>query len=268
MKNMLLLLTCAGLFSGCAKVIEDGEAGVKITLGHVKDDALSAGWHIYVPGFTRIETWNVKTLETKESARVPSSEGLISQLDVSVLYNVEPDNVVKVRKSIGPRFEITVLQPYVRDAIRNVVSGYPVKALYSDAGRTEISSKMRDLLISRLDPRGIEVQDVLLRDVTLPPTFLKSIENKLRSEQESLQKQFELEKAEKDAQIEVARAKGVAEANRIIAESISSAYIQYLWVQGLNDGNTETIYVPTEANLPILEAGRMSGKLSAPAAKK
>ena len=61
------------------------------------------------------------------------------------------------------------------------------------------------------------------------------------------------------AEAEIARAKGVAEANRIIGDSLqgNEAYLRYLWVQGLSDGNGEVIYVPTEANIPILEATRL-----------
>lgn len=68
-------------------------------------------------------------------------------------------------------------------------------------------------------------------------------------------------KAEKDsaslrAEAEVERAKGVAEANKIIGDSLkeNDAYLRYLWIQGLHDGSSEVIYIPTEANLPILEA--------------
>ncbi len=61
------------------------------------------------------------------------------------------------------------------------------------------------------------------------------------------------------ADAEIERARGVAEANKIIGDSLkgNDAYLRYLWIQGLHDGNSEVIYVPTEANLPILEAGRM-----------
>ncbi len=60
------------------------------------------------------------------------------------------------------------------------------------------------------------------------------------------------------AMAEVARAKGVAEANAIIGESLkdNEVYLRYLWIQGLQDGSSEIIYIPTEANLPILEATR------------
>lgn len=68
----------------------------------------------------------------------------------------------------------------------------------------------------------------------------------------------ELESASLKAAAEVERAKGVAEANAIIGDSLkdNDAYLRYLWIQGLHDGSSETIYIPTEANLPILEAGR------------
>jgi regulator of protease activity HflC (stomatin/prohibitin superfamily) len=64
------------------------------------------------------------------------------------------------------------------------------------------------------------------------------------------------------AQAEVERAKGVAEANKIIGESLKNneSYLRYLWIQGLQDGSSEVIYIPTEAGLPILEAGRFLKK--------
>lgn len=245
------------IFAGVT-VIQDGQVGVRRTLGKISDKSVDAGVRWVAPIFSQIEVWDIKTQEQSERAEVPSSEGLISTLDVSVLFNVE--DAPLIRKKIGPEYKNKVLIPYIRDSVRNVASGYQVKALYSEAGRTEISYKILASLQKDLKPRGIDVQKVLLRSVILPKTFLASIESKLRAEQESLQKQFELEKATKDAEIEVARARGVSDANKIIADSISEEYIRYLWVQGLNDGNSEVIYVPTEANLPILEATRRAGK--------
>lgn len=248
--------------AGCGMtVVEDGEVGVRADFGHIADEALGPGWHFYLPVFSWVEVWSVKTQEMKEVAQVPSSEGLISQLDVSVLYNVPADQVVQVRKTIGRTYRETILEPYIRESIRNIVSGYAVKALFSDEGRKAIGENILAFLKTKLDPRGIIVQDVLLRDVRLPPTFAQSIEAKLRAEQESLQKEFELVKAKKDAEIEVARAQGVAKSNEIIAASISDPYLRYKWIEGLQaHGDTTVIYVPTEANLPIMEAGRARTK--------
>ena len=260
MKNTIgaAALACLILtLSGCAiQGIEDGEAGVKADFGKIADGPLNSGWHFYMPIFSWIEVWNVKTQEIKETAYVPSSEGLISTLDVSVIYNVPKEKAVQVRKTVGREYRSTILEPYVREAIRNVVSGYTVKSLFSDAGRKEIGDRILTFLREKLESKGMLIQDVLLRDVRLPEAFSKSIEVKLRTEQEALQKEFELDKAKKDAEIEVARAGGIAKSNTIIAESLSEKYLRYLWIQNLKTPNSQVVYVPTEANLPIMEAAR------------
>ncbi|MFA7254740.1 MAG: prohibitin family protein [Candidatus Omnitrophota bacterium] len=257
----LILMVCFA-FSGCVVQVEDGQVGVKNDFGHIGDEVLNAGWHFFVPAVTQIELWNVKLQELKETAEVPSSEGLISQLDISIMYQVPADKASFVRKKIGPYYVSVVLEPYVREAIRNVASGYAVKALYSEAGRKEIGKNILDFLKGKLDEKGIIIQDVLLRDVKLPPSFSQSIELKLKAEQEALQKEFELQKAKKDAEIEVAKAGGVAQANQIIGDSLKSndSYLKYLWIRSLKDTKNQVIYVPTETGLPILEASRNQTK--------
>ncbi len=259
-KRMLMVAAVAVFgfsLQGCAvTVIEDGQAGVKADFGKIMEQPVDTGWHVYIPMFSWIETWNVKTQEIKETAQVPSSEGLISTLDVSVLYSVDKDKVVGVRRTIGSNYRENVLEPYVREAIRNVVSGYQVKALYSDAGRQEIGKKIFEFLSEKVTERGVRIQDVLLRDVKLPASFAQSIELKLRAEQEALQKEFELIKAKKDAEIEVARAEGISKSNLIISNSLTPSYLRYKWIEGMQKNQSQVVYVPTEANLPILESAR------------
>lgn len=243
--------------SGCGVAgIEDGQKGIQADFGKIQDEPVNSGWHLFIPGVSWIEVWNVKTQQLEETATVPSSEGLISELDVSILFHVPADKVVFVRKSIGNDYRDVILIPYVREAIRNVASGYEVAALFNEKGRSQIGANIKEILVNKLNERGIVVEDVLLRDVRLPDTFRQSIEAKLRAEQESFQKEFELQKAKKDAEIEVARANGVAQSNKIISDSISENYLRYKFIENLNVAGKEVIYVPTEANLPILEATR------------
>ncbi len=93
---------------------------------------------------------------------------------------------------------------------------------------------------------------MLLRDIKLPQRFRESIEAKLTAEQQVQQKQFLLEQAKKDAEIEVARARGAAQAQEIVRSTLSDSYLQYLWIKTLNE-NPNVIYVSTEANLPIFK---------------
>ena len=250
---ILLILALAFLQTACV-VIEDGEVGVSKSFGAISDEPVPQGVAFVVPVARQIETWNVKLQELKETAQVPSSEGLIVGLDTSLLFQVTAGEAPQIRKTVGNQRMVIerLVIPYFRNAVRDVVAGYPVKNIYAEQGRKEIAAKIRDFLRENLGPRGIEVVDVLLRDVKLPQRFKESIEAKLTAEQRVQQKQFELEQAKKEAEIEVARARGAAEAQQIIRETLSDRYLQYLWIQTLNE-NPNVIYVATEANMPIFK---------------
>lgn len=104
---------------------------------------------------------------------------------------------------------------------------------------------------------GVPVYNVWQQEMTGKAELSRAEQNRQIRIQEAKAKR---EAAVFEAEAEVERAKGVAQANKIIGESLNENenYLRYLWIQSLNDGNSETIYVPTEANLPILEADRFS----------
>ena len=249
--NLAVLLACAALLSGCI-VIEDGEVGVQKSFGSISDEPVGPGVVIQFPVVRTVTPWNIKLQEVKESASMPSSEGLIIGLDTSLLFRVKAEMAPQIRKTIGRNYMAVLVVPYMRNAVRDVVSGYQVKDIYTAKGRKEISEKLRAFLRETLEPEGIEVVDVLLRDVKLPQRFRESIELKLTAEQRVQQKQFELLQARKDAEIEVARAEGAAKAQKIVRSTLSGSYLQYLWIKTLNE-NPNVIYVATEANLPIFK---------------
>lgn len=248
---MIVLMVLA---QGCV-VIEDGQVGVSKSFGTISDEPVDQGVHVQVPVVRIIETWNVKLQELKETAQVPSSEGLIVGLDTSLLFRVVPDRAPEIRKTVGTDYMQVLVVPYFRNAVRDVVSGYQVKNIYAEAGRKQIAAKIKGFLTENLEPRGIRVEDVLLRDVKLPDRFRDSIEAKLTAEQQVQQKQFMLEQARKDAEIEVARAEGAAKAQAIVRSTLSDSYLQYLWIKTLNE-NPNVIYVATEANLPIFKQAK------------
>jgi len=250
--RILVILVIAALASGCV-VIEDGEVGVSKSFGSISDEPVLQGIALQFPVVRTVTPWNIKLQEIKETAQVPSSEGLIVGLDTSLLYKIEAQKAPQIRKTVGRNYREVLVIPYLRNAVRDVVSGYQVKNIYAEAGRKEIAGKIRDFLRANLEPRGVDVVDVLLRDVKLPERFRESIEAKLTAEQRVQQKQFELEQARKDAEIEVARAEGAAQAQEIVRSTLSGSYLQYLWIKTLNE-NPNVIYVATEANLPIFRS--------------
>ena len=252
--QMVLALALVVLAQSACVIIETGEVGVSKSFGEISGEPLAEGVAFVVPVARQVETWNVKLQELKETATVPSSEGLIVGLDTSLLYKIDGTSAPELRKTVGRQDEVLrkLVIPYFRNALRDVVAGYQVKDIYSEAGRKQIADNIATFLRDNLSARGIEIERVLLRDVQLPQRFRESIEAKLTAEQRVQQKQFELEQARKDAEIEVARAEGAAQAQTIIRETLSDSYLQYLWIRTLND-NPNVIYVATEANLPIFK---------------
>ena len=248
------LLATALLASACV-VIEDGEVGVSKSFGRIADEPVPRGIALVFPVVRTVETWNVKLQELKETATVPSSEGLIVGLEASLLFRVLPATAPQIRKTIGTpaMYMNKLVVPYFRTALRDAMSGYAVKEIYSQVGRKEISMRVKQQLEASLGPNGFEIREVLLRDVKLPQRFKESIEAKLTAEQRVQQKQFELEQAVKDAEIEVARAKGAAEAQKIVRATLSGSYLRYLWIKTLNQ-NPNVIYVASEANMPIFKS--------------
>lgn len=238
--------------SGC-RVIEDGQVGVTKSFGTISDAPVRQGVALVFPVVREIEVWNVKLQEIKEQALVPSSEGLIVGLDTSLLFRILPNSAPKLRKSVGRDVTSILIIPYLRNAVRDVVSGYQVKNIYSEDGRKQIAQKIKDSLNQGVGSQGVEIVDVLLRDVKLPTRFKESIEAKLTAEQKAEQKRFELQQAKRDAEIEIARAEGAAKAQEIVRSTLSDSYLQYLWIKTLNE-NPNVIYVATEANMPIFKA--------------
>ncbi len=248
----VLIVSIIGFTTACV-VIEDGEVGITKSFGAIADEPLPAGIAFVAPVVRLVETWNVKLQELKETALVPSSEGLIVGLETSLLFQVEPERAPEIRKTVGRNYVDGLVVPYFRSALRDVVSGYPVKRIYAEAGRKQIAEKIRTYLVEKLEPLGIRIVDVLLRDVRLPQRFKESIEAKLTAEQRVAQKQFELEQARKEAEIEVARAEGAARAQKIVRSTLSDSYLEYLWIKTLIE-NPNVIYVAKEANMPIFKS--------------
>lgn len=251
--GMLLLVLVST--TGCMTVLDDGETGVKKVWGKYQEEELTTGFKLYNPISTTIYKINTKTINIEETVDVPSNEGLIVKTDVSVIYHLIPENVAEMKKEVTGDIVKTLIVPNIRNGLRDVASGYEAKEMYSEKGRSEIADKLKEQLQLKVE-KYVVIEDVLLRDIVLPARVTEAIEVKIDAEQKAQAKEFELMSAKKDAEIEIERAKGIAEANRIISGSITKEYIQYKFIEGLNDGNTEVIYVPTEANIPIMEATR------------
>jgi regulator of protease activity HflC (stomatin/prohibitin superfamily) len=183
---------------------------------------------------------------------VPSKEGLNVALDVSVLYRLDPSRAVEVYKTVGINYQDVILVPQYRAAARGVTVGHEAKALYTSE-REMLAQAIHDSLVSLIGNRGVIIERVLLRAITLPTTVSNAIEQKLKAEQEAERMKFVLQRETQEAERKRIEAAGIRDSQKIISESLTSQYLHYLWINTLNQ-NPNVIYVATEANMPLFRA--------------
>lgn len=249
---MIVLIAMLLVTTGCFRIIDSGEVGVKKTLGKINVEELGDGLNFFIPVISFISVYDIKTQELKEVATVPSSEGLMIDLEISVLYKLQGDKAADMKIGVSGTYQETLLRPYIRSIIRDVVSGHKAEAVYSEEGRAIVEDRVIEELKAKLDIRGVIIEDVMLRNVKLPAKIMEAIEFKLDKEQEEQRKVSELNIARKDAEIKVAEARGIADANRIIAGSLTREYLAFRFIQVLAETDNQVIYVPTAEGMPVL----------------
>ena len=141
----------------------------------------------------------IRTQEVKESASVPSSEGLVINLDTSLIFNLNAERAADVYQKIGPNYIEVLIEPNLRAAIREATAAHTANALYTGE-REMVARQIREQLTSVLTKRGFIIESVLLRDIQLPMTLKASIEAKQQAEQEALAMSFRLQKEKQEAE--------------------------------------------------------------------
>ncbi|WP_274475451.1 prohibitin family protein [Mangrovimonas aestuarii] len=211
-----------------AVTIGSGEAGVlyKTFGGGVVTDKppLGEGFHVVAP-WNKVHIYEVRRQEIFEKMKVLSSNGLDIQLDASAWYKPQYNELGKLHQEIGEGYLDRIILPTIRSAARSVVGRYTPEQLYSSK-RDAIQKEIFDETKKILDNQYIVLDEVLVRDVTLPSTIKEAIERKLRQEQESLEYEFRLEKAQKEAQRQRIEAQGKADANKILSASLTDKILQ------------------------------------------
>ncbi|MEO0528731.1 MAG: prohibitin family protein [Bacteroidota bacterium] len=216
------------LISKSAITIGSGEAGVLYRTfgGGVVTDAppLGEGFQIVAP-WNKVYIYEVRQQEVFEKMQVLSSNGLEIKLDASAWFEPKYESLGKLHQEKGEAYVQRVLLPTIRSAARSVVGRYTPEQLYSskrDAIQAEIFEETKKIV----DGQYIQLNEVLVRDVTLPPTIKEAIERKLKQEQESLEYEFRLITAEKEAERQRIEAQGKADANKILSASLTDKILQ------------------------------------------
>jgi regulator of protease activity HflC (stomatin/prohibitin superfamily) len=232
-----------------------GHVGVLTLFGRVTGEVLSEGTHVVNP-FSVNNTMSVRTEEIKETAAVPSNEGLIMTMDTSLLFRLDPSKAPEVYRTVGPHYADVVVEPNLRSAIREATASNSANALYSGE-REKVARSIQTQLAENLRSRGIVVESILLRDIQLPPALKASIEAKQQAEQESLAMSFRLQKEKQEAERKRIEAGGIRDFQQIVAQGISPQLLEWKGIEATENlaksTNTKVVVIGNQKNgLPLI----------------
>jgi len=225
--------------------IPTGHVGVLTLFGRVTGQTLPEGIHLVNP-LKSVQKMSVQTQSVKESANVPSNEGLILALDTSLLFRLDKDKAAYVYQTVGENYAEKIVEPTLRAAIRASTSAHSANALYTNA-RELVQQQIQDELRAQLAPRGVIVENVLLRDVQLPAMLKGSIEAKQQAEQDALRMSFILQKEKQEAERKRIEAQGISDFQRIVATGISAQLLEWKGIEA-----TEKLATSSNAKIVII----------------
>jgi prohibitin 1 len=253
------LLVVLGMGACSVSCVPTGHVGIVTRFGKVTGTTLSEGLN-FVPPLYNVQDLSVQTQEIKETSDTPSEEGLIFKLDVSLLYRLSPQLAGQVYQTIGTGYADTVIAPTLRSAIRAVTSAHKAADLYSVA-RERVQEEMFTQVTAALQPRGIVVDKILLRDMALPATLKASIEGKQQAEQESQKMQFTLARERQEAERKRIEAQGIADFQQIVTQGISDKLLEWKGIEATLDlaksQNSKVVIVGAgKGGLPLILGGQ------------
>ena len=217
------IITLGTLFS--FTTIPTGHVGYKSLYGNVYDKQYQSGFTFINPLSDMIILDLHKKVAHSESL-VSSNEGLEIKVDVDVVHRLDRNSAKDIYVNVGTNYTNVLLIPQLNSCIRNAVSGFNAKDLYNDKSRIEIKDKILSGL-SQLVSSGIIIEDVLINKIVLPTNLAKSIENKLKIEQEMEQMNFVLEKERKESQRKQIEAEGIKAFQDTVAQDISPELLMW-----------------------------------------
>jgi regulator of protease activity HflC (stomatin/prohibitin superfamily) len=233
-----VLLCLLGAALSMFKVVEAGQVGVKTLYGKVDDDILHSGLHVINP-LIEVTTFDAKTQNYTMSAvheegsksgddaiRILTSDGLEVTIDLSVLFSIKPNEAPKILREIGNDYLDKIVRPVARTAIRDNAVSYEAVALYSTK-RQEFQNKIFNTISASFAKRGLKLEQLLIRNITLPESVRKAIESKINAEQDAQKMQFVLQKEKQEAERKRVEAQGIADYQRILSTGLSDRQLQY-----------------------------------------
>lgn len=237
-------------------VVREGEVGVKRKLGKFNNEPYKEGLKVFNPLTTRIVKVSTQTNNMEVALAIPSKEGLNIRSEVSILYNVIPNQTPKLLRDIGPNFEENVILPVFRSAVADVSSRFFAKDMHTGQ-RSTIEASIKDQMMQLLDGKAIQIEAVLLKSIQMPPSLATAIEEKLEAEQQAQRMEFVLQEEKMEAERKIIEAKGVSDAQLIIAKGLDQNILQYKSIEAFLElaKSSNTKIIVSDGDMPMIMGG-------------
>ncbi len=263
-------LITIGVLTLCIKQIDAGEIGVKVLFGNVQNDVLQSGLHFVNP-LLDIKKIDVKTQNYTMSGihdegaksgddaiRVLTSDGLEVTIDLTVLYRVVSSDAPRLLKETGEDFTEKVVRPITRTKIRDNAVYYQAVDLFGEK-RDEFQQRIYKSIEGDFKKRGLMLEQLLVRNITLPNSVKASIESKINAEQDAKKMEFVLLKEKQEAERKRVEAQGIADYQRIINTGLTEQQLQYEQIKAMKElalSTNSKVIVMGKGNSPIILDGK------------
>jgi regulator of protease activity HflC (stomatin/prohibitin superfamily) len=267
LKMIGLIVIALGIFTSMFKQIDAGKVGVTSLYGSVQPDVLESGLHFINPlldvtdfdiqtqNYTMSAVHGEGAQEGDDAIRVLSNDGLEVVIDLTVLYRITPADAPKIFKQIGVNYTDKIVRPVTRTRIRDNAVYYDAVALYSTK-RNEFQQRIFKSIEEDFKNRGLILEQLLIRNINLPPSVKASIESKINAEQDAQKMTFVLQKEKQEAERKRVEAQGIADYQRIISTGLTDKQLQYEQIKAQKEiatsSNTKIIFMGKGGSAPVI----------------
>jgi regulator of protease activity HflC (stomatin/prohibitin superfamily) len=232
--------------------------------GRVSNNTLESGLNLVNP-LVKVVMFDIKTenytmsgindegsTQRDDAIRVLSADGLEVVIDLTVLYKVIPSEAPRILKEVGTDYRNVLVRPICRTGIRDNAVYYDAVALFSSK-RDEFQDRIFSAIESNFRERGLTLEQLLVRNITLPESVKAAIESKINAEQEAQKMTFVLQRERQEAERKRVEAQGIADYQKILSSGLSDRLLQYEMIKAINTSqNAKLIIMTNEKGLPIM----------------
>lgn len=265
-----LLFIVLGIFNACVKQIDAGEVGVKVLFGSIQNEVMGSGLHFINP-LLDIKKLDIKTQNYTmtgvndegdkagdDAIKVLTSDGLEVTIDLTVLYRVVAGDAPRLLRETGEDYRDKIVRPITRTKIRDNAVYYQAVDLFGSK-RDVFQQRIYKSIEEDFKKRGLMLEQLLVRNITLPNSVKASIESKINAEQDAKKMEFVLLKEKQEAERKRVEAQGIADYQRIINTGLTDQQLQYEQIKAMKElalSSNSKVIVMGKGSTPIIIDGK------------